>query len=509
MEYLLSSAQMKDLDRRTIEDFGLPSRLLMEIAGKGCADVIFDYFTGQIEDGVCVLCGSGNNGGDGAVIARWLHNYGCEVSLLRFGSGQVSPETQANLDLCAALGIPVLRITRQSDLQLAEEQLRASGLVVDAIFGIGFKYQPDKWLRQVFDTVNTAAACIVAVDIPSGLDADTGFCVDAIYADATLCIANYKLGHLLGYGREACGELLLVDLGIPPAFYDDLPAALLFEEQDFRPPLRGAHFHKNDYGKVYIIGGVPGYTGATVLAAQAALRAGCGYAFLLHRPELAPLYAAKLTEALCQPIAQGKNDLPDARALLRQVAEADAVLIGPGLGRDAYALKLLEILLKQVKIPLVLDADALNLLAEQPELLSLISRPNVLLTPHWGEFARLAAIDKEDLERDCLTPLKRFVAEHQARVLLKSHFSVYHDPRRTLVNISGNDGLATGGSGDVLAGIIASFLAQGLEIPDAAINASYLLGHTAEILAHSRQTPSILPSDIIAALFVQESDLEV
>ncbi len=509
MYNLLTSDQMKELDSRTIDEFGMPSRVLMETAGKTCADLIFDNFADRLLGGVCVLCGSGNNGGDGAVIARWLHQFGCNVGILRIGKGRLSPETKANLELCQNLNIPVQKIAGDDGLILAREVILGCSLVVDAVFGIGFKGEPDPWMAEFFSLVNLVSDFMVSVDIPSGLNASTGHCSQAIYADATICIESMKLGHIIGMGREVCGEQYLSSIGVPNAYYSGIDAAKLFLEEDFLPPLRHSVSHKNDFGKVYIFGGIPGYTGASVMSAHAALRAGCGYVYVLHRIELMAVYALKLTEALSLAIPENpKTELPDAKTLLHLLSDASAVLIGPGLGRDDYSLKLLETVLRNVKVPLVVDADGLNLISENPRLLKYVSKPNVLLTPHWGEFARLADIDKDLLEADCLEPLRQFVAEHKARVLLKSHYSIYHDENFTLVNISGNDGLATGGSGDVLAGIIASFLAQGLEIPDAAINASFLLGKTADELAKKRDPASILPTDVIENLYVWESGEE-
>lgn len=502
---LLTSAQMKDLDARTINEFGIPARVLMETAGKGCADLLIEEYPELLSGDVCVLCGKGNNGGDGAVIARWLHQYGCDVNILRAGAGAPSPDAKANFDLCAALDIPLEIISKPEDLPLAEELMRGCSLVVDAVFGTGFKGRPEPFYEDLFALVNTAADFIVSVDIPSGLDADTGWCGEAIYADLTIAIESLKLGHITGLGDEACGDLHVVPIGIPNHYYPPLDSVKLFTDEDFQPPMRHAQSHKNDFGKVYVFGGIQGYTGASVMSAQAALRSGAGYVFVPHRPELSGLYGAKLTEALPVAIPQSpKTGLPDAKALSALLADAAAVLIGPGLGRDDYALKLLEFALKSVKVPLVVDADGLNLLAANPAMFKYLAKPNVLLTPHWGEFSRLARIPKPSLEKDCLGPLRKFAAEHGARILLKSHFSVYHDADFTWVSDSGNDGLATGGSGDVLSGIIASFLAQGLEIPDAAINASWLLGHTAELLSETRGTPSILPSDIIDNLFILE-----
>ncbi len=508
MRLLLSSVQMKDLDSRAIKDFGLPSRVLMETAGKACAEIILNHYPQQLDGPVCVFCGSGNNGGDGAVIARWLANWGCEVNILRVGKGSPSPETTANLELCRKLGIPIIGISASKDLSLAKSFLESSSLVIDAIFGIGFKGELKPWLDELFELINSYAAFTVSVDIPSGLNADTGFGHNPVYAEATIAIESMKTGHITGIGREACGEVHLVDIGIPAHYYENLDAAMLFEEADFRPPLRLPERHKNDYGKVYVFGGVPGFIGASVMAAQAALRAGCGYACVLHRKELVAVYALKLTEALSRAIPESpKTGRPDTKSLLRILEDASSVLIGPGLGRDGFALQLLEIVLKNLEVPLVVDADALTLISDNPSLYQYLAKPNVLLTPHWGEFSRLAKIDKGELEQDCLGALRAFVKEHSARVLLKSHFSVYHDAELTLVNISGNDGLATGGSGDVLAGIICSFLAQNESISGAAIKAAFLLGKTAQTLAQSRDTASILPTDIIANLFLKQKEV--
>ncbi len=506
---VLSSSQMKELDSRTIREFNLPARVLMENAGQACARIIQKSYGFSIKGGVLVLCGTGNNGGDGAVIARWLSYAGIEVTIFQIGKGRLSPESKANLECCRALNIPVIDIDGEKDLTLVSELIESFAIVVDAIYGIGFKGEPLPWISELFEIVSDCNSIVVSVDIPSGLDADTGFAENCVMADATLCIESYKLGNILGEGRVCCGDIIIVPIGIPSQYYEDIKSALLFTEDDFNPPLRNPYAHKNDYGRVYIFGGIPGYTGASVMSAQAALRSGAGYAYVLHRMEMIGIYANKLTEALSLAIPEdSKTGRSDSKALLHLLSDADAVLIGPGLGRDDYALQLLEIVLKHVKQPLVVDADGINLISENPALKKYLSKKNLLLTPHWGEFARLAGIEKDLLDEDCLTHLKTFVASNKARVLLKSHYSIYHDGELTLINTSGNDGLATGGSGDVLAGIIVSFLGQGLDIPNAAINAAYLLGKTAEELAKQRGTASIIPTDIINHLFVQNQEQE-
>jgi NAD(P)H-hydrate epimerase len=501
---------MRKLDSVTIGELGLPARVLMETAGKGCADLILKHYPEHLQGQVLVLCGSGNNGGDGAVIARWLGEYGLDVAILLLKGRGSSPEAEANLELCRRLDIPVVVISKASDLTLAEEYISYASLIVDAVYGNGFHGSPPDLAGKIFSLVDDSEAFTVSVDLPSGLDSDTGFATNAILADSTLSIGAFKLGQLIGLGKLLCGELHLVPIGIPGDLIWQEPTALLFTEKDFRPPTRLPASHKNHYGKVFVFGGISGYTGASVLSAEAALRSGAGYVYVLHRLKLWCVYENKLKEALTLSVPEEPlSGLPDSSELAGLLNLADVVLIGPGLGRDEYALRLLQTALEHVKAPLVVDADGLNLMAENRSLLKHLKKPNILITPHVGEFSRLACVGKEEMQQDSLSALRAFVAKYKARVLLKSHFSLYHDKDHLIINTSGNDGLATGGSGDVLAGIIASFLAQGLSIPDAAVNAAWLLGKTAEELATWRGTPSILPSDIIDNLFVKPEEAQV
>ena len=313
MKYLLSTEQMRELDRRTIKECNLSSRILMETAGKGCADLLVREFPAQMENGILILCGNGNNGGDGAVLARWLHHYGYVVTLVNIQLGNLSSETKTNFAICQSLGIKVHKVKSEKHLSWLKEMVSMHSMVVDAIFGIGFKGELEPWLKELFFYISAFAEFKVALDIPSGLNADTGNTEMAIWVDATLCIANLKLGHIIGLGREICGKLYIVDIGIPALFYEDNDNYVrLFTEKDFFPPIRISTYHKNDYGKVYIFGGISGYTGASIMAARAALRAGCGYAFVLYRKRLMSIYSVKLTEALNQPIPENPEDnLPE------------------------------------------------------------------------------------------------------------------------------------------------------------------------------------------------------
>ncbi len=495
MNTIVTTSQMKNIDFRTINEFGTPARVLMEMAGKGSADAMVKILGAENILGVLVLCGRGNNGGDGAVIARWLKLYDFEVIVMVVGKGKMSPETTANLKQCTDLGIDVFDVPEDDQPEMLQSLLNSHMVLVDAIFGTGFKGSVSPEMDAIFQLVNDSGMEVVSIDIPSGLDGDTGTCETSIDAYLTLAIGSFKYGHFVGQNSDRCGEIALVDIGFPPQFMVDVRAGVLLEEYDLAPPERNRHGHKGDFG-----------TGATALATGAALRSGAGYVFVMHRKELGDLYAQKLTEALCITIPENSDGIPDTAYILERLKEADSVLIGPGFGKDAYALKILEAVLQQCDKPVIVDADALNLIGANPELLKLVARSNVLLTPHWGEFCRLAGCAVQDLKEHYMQLLSGFVNKYKARVLLKSHFTMYKDDKYTILARSGNDGLATGGSGDVLAGIIATFMAQGMEKQLAAINASLLMGKTATMLAKKRETASILPSDIIEHLFVLEEE---
>lgn len=507
MNNILSAAQMRELDRKVIEEFGIPSLVLMENAGKGIAELIARDFLKHFRLSAVVLCGRGNNGGDGAVIARWLKIWGYDVRIVRVGSGEVSPDARINFALCDKLDIPVFHCQNIDQLAELPAFMQDSSTVIDAVFGTGFKGDLDDFHKSFFITILQIGMIFLAVDIPSWVNADTGLARIENAVNATYAIGAYKYGHFVGFGKTWCGKLELIDIGIPRSYFEQIKPAQLITQVTAMYPERMGFAHKGTYGKVMIFGGTLGYTGAAVMAANSALRSGAGLVYILSRFETADIYAVKLTETICLCITESdKDQLPIKKDLLEDLADADCVLIGPGLGLDDYAMKLITIVLENCECPVVIDADAITLISQNPVLYRHLSKKNLLLTPHVGEFSRLAGVDLEALISDTMGHLSRFVKKHHAQVLLKSSTTIYYDETVTTVNISGNDGLATGGSGDVLAGIIASFIAQQMSIPDAAINASYLMGETAQMLEVKRATPSILPRDIIENLFVYEDD---
>ena len=503
MNQVLSPSQMKDLDARTINEFGLPALVLMENAGRGCADFLVQHFPEVLKGLVIILHGTGNNSGDGFVIARWLASSGVRVVLLKVTGDKFTPESRANSVLCEKMGINSMDWSTTS--ALARHLLHQCSLIIDAVYGISFHGILPTEVASVFAEVNTLKSLKIAIDIPSGVNADTGSSDrNAFVATHTLAIHCLKTGHLLHEGRQHCGQVHRIPIGIPLAYHSEYPEQRMIDETNCEYPLRRKQAHKGEYGRVYVIGGSAGYTGSVALAAQAALRAGAGFVYLCSRAELSGQYSTLPPEIMFRGIAgHSAKGLPDTDKLQDEISQADAVLIGPGLGLDAFALKLLTFVLSHVHVPLIVDADAITLLAANPRLNRYLVEPNVLLTPHYGEFSRLTGKSVEEIKADTLMFMRVYVAKTRTTLLLKGNTTVFCDSNRMLFNLSGNDGLATGGSGDVLGGIIASFCAQGLELGKAAINASYMMGKTAEMLADKRSTASIIPSDIIANLFVK------
>lgn len=496
---------MKTIDHRSITEFDLPARILMENAGKGCADHILQNYHEAMKGKVIILHGGGNNSGDGFVIARWLFQAGVNVALFKAIDSTQSPESLANFQLCEKLGIYRFDLTEAHDPEWLTSHLKTATMIIDAIFGIGFKGQLSPLLKLVFGTTKTCSAKRIAIDIPSGVNADTGTGEEAFAADVTLCIHAPKLGSLLNAGRLNSGVLHTIPIGIPQSYNLAENPAVLVDETSFETPVRYHAAHKGIYGRVFVIGGSPGYLGSVAMAAQSALRSGAGFVNLLSRKELTGFYCTNPAEIMFIEIPeQMDRAFPDADKLLLLLSKADSILIGPGMGLDDYALQVLEIVLQNSKVPTIIDADALRLIAMNPKLFNQLTKPNILLTPHYAEFCALAGIAMAEVYANPLGCLFDFVNKYKTKVLLKSNTSIYCDMQRTYLNTRGNDGLATGGSGDVLGGIIASFAAQNMDLGKAAINASYLMGITAEHLAKHKATPAILPTDIITHLFEKE-----
>ena len=499
--FVLSREEMYAIDKFTIENVGIPGQKLMENAGKGCSEFINDLITPGSK--IALLCGSGNNGGDGFVIARFLHKWQHFPEIFLMGStNKMSPETLINYNKCEELGIPINKIEKELD------DLSEFDLIVDAIFGVGLKGEVRGWQADVISKINESEKTVVAIDIASGIDANTGQAEIAIESDFTLTMAAIKYGQLLGEGREKSGEVLVIDIGIPDDGFLQFPIkGKLATCENVVFPNRSRFSHKGEYGRIGIIAGSSGFTGAAILASKAALRAGAGMITLFHPAGLETIFETQLLEVMTHklPLLRGEEsnslDSEGFSEFFTKLNSMDVLLIGPGIGRSKEMTNLLKQIFANWKKPLVLDADALNIIADDKDILNNFSGKQVILTPHIGEFARLCDVTTIDMQSNPLQYLHDFVIKYKCNVLLKSATSVYCDETGFIFNTTGNDGLSTGGSGDVLAGIITSFIGQKLSLKDAAVSASYLMGEIAEKLAETRKPASIIPSDIIENIF--------
>ena len=499
---ILSREEMYFIDKYTIEKIGIPGKVLMENAGKGCSESIREKFL-RTGSKIAVFCGNGNNGGDGFVIARYLKKWGYFSTIFLVGDpDKMSPETSENYHSCLDLNIEIHQFNDFEQWNNFDISLSYFDLLIDAIFGIGLEGTVRGWIADLIKDINSSSIKTIAIDIASGIDADTGQGEIAIKADHTYTMAAYKYGHFLEKGRQNSGFVQVIDIGVPSNIYRKFPPkAKLITSKNVKYPKRSPFSHKGDYGRVGIVAGSPGFSGAAIMSARAALRAGAGLITLFHPKGMESIFETQLLEVMTYSIPEDENGNILFDEFWDKLSTMDVLLLGPGTGTSETTTEFLKIILDKWEKPAVIDADGLNILASDARILNLISGKPIILTPHIGEFARLANKNISEILKHPLKELEDFTQKYKTNVLLKSATSIFADGSNLIFDISGNDGLSTGGSGDVLAGIMVSFLGQKLNLKDAAISASFLLGKTAEKLSKIRKTASIIPSDIIEEIF--------
>lgn len=506
--YLVTSAEMRAMDRLTIESFGIPGRVLMENAGREAARLLLAEMPDAARRGVAVLAGRGNNGGDGFVIARCLAQRGLPVKVyLAADPDRVQGDAAANLKLLAPLGIPVAAVADEEAFHRHRDEMQAAGAWVDALLGTGLTAEVRGLYRSLIEFVNRQDRPVLAVDVPSGLNADTGRpCGAAVRARMTVTFAFPKVGLLVYPGAEYAGRLEVVDIGIPAPIAERVgPRQTLLTAAEVRRalPLRPADMHKGRAGHVLVVGGSPGKTGAAALATTAALRIGAGLVTLAVAEALNPVIEGLGLEAMSAPLPEARPGIvgPGAlEALAGQLGGKSCLAIGPGLGPAAETQALVRAALAAAALPAVVDADGLNAVAGHLEVLK--ARPaETVLTPHPGEMARLMASSVAEVQQDRIGAARELAAACRAHVVLKGARTVIARPNGTVaVNPTGNPGMAAGGMGDVLTGAIAGLIAQGLPADAAARAAVYLHGAAADLLAASVGPCGFLAGEVAQAL---------
>jgi NAD(P)H-hydrate epimerase len=485
---VLNSAQMREADRRTIQEIGIPSLVLMENAGRQVVAAVEAIYSDLSEKHVGVLCGRGNNGGDGFVVARTLLQRGVDVSVFLFARvGDVRGDARTNLDVLGRLGLTVVEIADSQSWELHASEVSACTLLVDAIFGTGLNAPLSGLLETVVADVNASGIPVVAIDLPSGLSADSHEPVgDSIEAATTVALGAPKLPLVLPPAETRAGDIVIADIGIPAEVFDSLdgPRVELLTRAAMRDLVtpRTPDSHKGDYGHVLLIAGSRGKTGAAHLAATGALRSGSGLVTIATPACCLPIVAAMGAEYMTEAIdetAEGLN--PDAVERILDIAR-DVVAVGPGLGQAPRTKEFVRTLVDRATTPLVVDADGLNAFADNPAMLTGREGRDVIITPHPGEMARLVGMSTDEVQASRLEIARNFAAAHHVYVVLKGHRTLIATPdEKVFINPTGNPGMATGGTGDVLTGMIAAWLAQLLDAEAACKLAVYLHGMAGDL----------------------------
>ncbi len=492
---LVYAREMQALDRFTIEEVGVPAEVLMENAGRGVAELILECFPGEARRGVLILCGPGNNGGDGLVVARHLHQRGLPVKVVLLAPEEkYRGESASNLRVVKYLGLPLEKALSEEEVEALRPALAGAGLVVDAIFGTGLSRDLSGRFARTVELLHESGRPVVAVDMPSGLSADTGRPLGvAVRATLTATMALPKVGQVIYPGREYVGELRVVDIGMPGKVIREKAPPREYLDRDWAARVlkpRSPDTHKGTYGHVLILAGSRGKTGAAVLAALGALRVGAGLVTLAAAGSLQPLLAGYLPEVLTLGLSPETPDQELAPAAAESILETAgrmrAAVLGPGFGLSEEARSLSRRLAVELPCPAVLDADALTALSGRLESLREAPAPRVL-TPHPGEMVRLLAQPKDKIQADRLAAAREAARLSGQVVVLKGAATVVAAPDgREAVNSSGNPGMAQGGMGDVLSGMIGALLAQGYEPFEAACLGVFLHGASADDLARRR-----------------------
>ena len=501
---LLTSAEMREIDNHTIEVLGIPGIVLMENAARGVCEVIYDRVRGS---SALVVCGKGNNGGDGLAVARNLYNMGYDVEvILTAPVEELKGDAKKNAEILSALPVPVHVVDSTEKLFELYTFAKECDFIVDGLFGTGLSKPLSGFYAELVDFINRLNKTVISIDIPSGLSADTGQVIGPhVKADYTVTFAFPKVAHVMPPACYSVGEVFVVDISIP----EDVPNLLgpdrfllTVDEVAFTYPIREIMSHKYTYGHVAVIGGSKGKTGAPVMAAQAALRSGAGLVTTIVPSSLNEIFENKLTEVMTIPVEDdGKGFLGiDSLEELLSVVEKgkfSSVVLGPGLGNSPETYELVREFVKECKLPMVIDADGINGLSESPEILKLKEEP-VILTPHIGEFSRISGLSKEEILKDLTKVASDFSVHFGVTLVLKSGRTVISTPSgKTYVNVIGNPGMATAGTGDVLAGVVGALVGMGIESEDSAKFGVYLHSLAGDIASKELSQESLVATDLI------------
>jgi hydroxyethylthiazole kinase-like uncharacterized protein yjeF len=506
---ILSAEQARAVDRRAIDELGVPSLVLMENAAIGVADAIGSLFPAA--DSVAILCGPGNNGGDGLALARHLHTRGYEVGIAVIStSGELKGDSAVQESICQKLGLEVERVADEEALEAALADAASRDVVVDALFGTGLTRSLEGLYAAAVRGINALGLPCLSVDLPSGLAGGSSEPLGHhVHADVTVTFVGPKIAHIFPPAADAVGELVIADLGVPARWADDsgnaAEALYLLTGEDLAclVPERAPDSNKGNFGHLLIVAGSVGKGGAAILSARSAVRSGAGLVTVGTPEALVATVTAGSFESMTLALpagAEGKIAQGAAAAVGEALLTRSALAIGPGLGNDDATAEVIRTIVLAADRPAVVDADALNAFAGRPTELKSRTAPTVL-TPHPGELGRLLGMTTAAVQADRLGAVRKAVEATGAVVVLKGHLTLVSGPGEngTHVNPTGNPGMATGGTGDVLTGLIGALLAQGLPALDAACLGVFLHGTAGDLALEKLGGHGLAAGDLIEA----------
>lgn len=515
MKYAVDAGEMRQIEDYTILQAGIPAVELMERAALAVADFVAKKV--NKEDRICVVCGKGNNGGDGAAIARLLFIRGYKVSIYVPGYEVENIKTLVQSSINTRTSLLDFQLQKADAAGvIIENQNRLSeyNIIIDAIFGIGLSRFVSGIYEGIINEINNNENTVFSVDIPSGVSADNGKIYNvAVKADYTITFGYMKKGLLLYPGAQYAGKITIADIGLSKdALLLSKPAAFYYQQEDLRLlPARSDYSNKGTYGRVLVIAGSKGMSGAAFMAAKAAYRTGAGLVKVLTSEENRVIIQTLLPEALFSSYYEDDIDDSCRDKILRDLSWASVVIIGPGLGKGRVANKLLDIVLSEAKVPVIIDADAVNLLGER--LNDLSDKPNdrleklasylkagTIITPHLMELSRLTNISLSDIRDNLIDTAAACSYNNEIIYVIKDARTIIAHNGIYYINTSGNNGMATGGSGDVLTGIIGALIAQGMTGYEASCLGVYLHGLAGDEAAKEKSSYSMMATDIIEAI---------
>lgn len=493
---IAKNLQMKMLDKIAIDEYSIPGIILMENAGIAVTQEILKEVRDNSE--VVIFCGTGNNGGDGFVIARQLLQRGIGIQIFTVGDeSSIKGDAQINYLIVKKMGIPLYNISSIDNINEVQRIIVRSEVIVDAIFGTGFHGQLHPITTEVVNTINRSDRNIVSVDIPSGVHGDGGPVDNAIRANKTIVLQLPKIANVVYPGAEYCGKIIVKNIGIPEKVVNEFETNIYLNcQDDLKSHIlkRAVNTHKGTYGLSLIIAGSKGMPGAAVLAAKSCLRSGVGLLKVLIPEEISSGFESNVIEAISIPYKDKYVE-----KVIESLQECDSIAIGPGLGKSIKSQSIMETVLKNRKsdLPTVIDADGLNILAENKLLFKYLDE-NCVLTPHPGEMSRMTGLTVKEINENRIEVTSKYAKLWNTNIVLKgagtiisSHLGIIY------VNTTGNPGMSTAGSGDVLTGIITAFTSRGIGIVDATRVSVFLHGIAGDRVARKIGEDGLIASDII------------